>query len=74
LRAFTFATYKTFRGSRGGIVLCKKEYADKLDAAGKVGPFRLAVVGGRQTVCSVQFAWAVGALVGRGGLVDGQCA
>jgi glycine hydroxymethyltransferase len=29
----TFTTYKTFRGSRGGIILCRKEYADKIDAA-----------------------------------------
>lgn len=29
----TFTTYKTFRGSRGGTILCKKEFADKVDAA-----------------------------------------
>jgi glycine hydroxymethyltransferase len=29
----TFTTYKTFRGSRGGTILCKKEFADKIDAA-----------------------------------------
>ena len=29
----TFTTYKTFRGSRGGTILCKKEFADQIDAA-----------------------------------------
>jgi len=29
----TFTTYKTFRGSRGGTILCKKEFADQVDAA-----------------------------------------
>lgn len=29
----TFTTYKTFRGSRGGTILCKKEFADKVDSA-----------------------------------------
>jgi glycine hydroxymethyltransferase len=29
----TFTTYKTFRGSRGGTILCKKKFADKVDAA-----------------------------------------
>jgi glycine hydroxymethyltransferase len=29
----TFTTYKTFRGSRGGTILCRKEFADKIDAA-----------------------------------------
>ncbi|MFB0536113.1 MAG: serine hydroxymethyltransferase, partial [Anaerolineae bacterium] len=29
----TFTTYKTFRGSRGGTILCKKKLADKVDAA-----------------------------------------
>ena len=29
----TFTTYKTFRGSRGGTILCKQEFADKVDAA-----------------------------------------
>ena len=29
----TFTTYKTLCGSRGGIILCKKEFADKVDAA-----------------------------------------
>jgi glycine hydroxymethyltransferase len=29
----TFTTYKTFRGSRGGTILCRKEFADQVDAA-----------------------------------------
>ncbi|MEM3631856.1 MAG: serine hydroxymethyltransferase [Conexivisphaerales archaeon] len=29
----TFTTYKTMRGARGGVILCKKEYASKIDAA-----------------------------------------
>ena len=29
----TFTTYKTLRGARGGTILCKKEFADKIDAA-----------------------------------------
>ncbi len=29
----TFTTYKTFRGSRGGIILCKEEYGPNIDAA-----------------------------------------
>ena len=29
----TFTTYKTFRGSRGGIILCKGQYGSQIDAA-----------------------------------------
>ena len=29
----TFTTYKTFRGSRGGIILCKEQYGPRIDAA-----------------------------------------
>jgi glycine hydroxymethyltransferase len=29
----TFTTYKTFRGSRGGTILCRKEFANQVDAA-----------------------------------------
>lgn len=29
----TFTTYKTLRGARGGTILCKKEFADRVDAA-----------------------------------------
>jgi glycine hydroxymethyltransferase len=29
----TFTSYKTLRGGRGGIILCRKKYAQKIDAA-----------------------------------------
>jgi len=29
----TFTTYKTFRGSRGGVILCREEFGRKIDAA-----------------------------------------
>ncbi len=29
----TFTTYKTFRGSRGGIILCREKYGAKIDSA-----------------------------------------
>ena len=29
----TFTTYKTLRGSRGGVILCKQEHADRIDRA-----------------------------------------
>jgi glycine hydroxymethyltransferase len=29
----TFTTYKTMRGGRGGVILCKQEHADRIDRA-----------------------------------------
>lgn len=46
----TFTTYKTFRGCRGGTILCKKEFADKIDAAvfpGVQGSMHVHLIAGK---------------------------
>ncbi len=46
----TFATYKTFRGCRGGTILCKREFADKVDAAvfpGVQGSMHVHLIAGK---------------------------
>jgi len=46
----TFTTYKTLRGARGGIILCKKEFADKIDAAvfpGVQGSMHVHLIAGK---------------------------
>jgi len=54
----TTTTHKTLRGARGGMILCKQEYAKKIDAAVfpgiQGGPLENLIAGKVQALCEVQ--------------------
>ena len=54
----TTTTHKTLRGARGGMILCKQEYAKKIDAAvfpgTQGGPLENLIAGKVQALCEVQ--------------------
>lgn len=54
----TTTTHKTLRGARGGMILCKQEYAKKIDSAvfpgTQGGPLENLIAGKVQALCEVQ--------------------
>ena len=54
----TTTTHKTLRGARGGMILCKQEYAKKIDAAvfpgTQGGPLENLIAGQVHALCEVQ--------------------
>ena len=52
----SFTTYKTMMGGRGGIILCKKEYADAVDKAvfpGTQGTSAVSNIAGKATIAKL---------------------
>ncbi len=52
----SFTTYKTMMGGRGGVILCKKEYADAVDKAvfpGTQGTTAVSNIAGKATIAKL---------------------
>ena len=52
----SFTTYKTMTGGRGGVILCKKEYADAVDKAvfpGTQGTTAVSNIAGKATIAKL---------------------